>query len=102
MATQAVVTSHRRDLPRGISPGTGARGVKSPAEDHSPQPEHQRPQLLRQIELPEPEIMTVHEVADFLRVTTRTVTNLANDGTIPGIKCGKLWRFRRTSILALL
>jgi excisionase family DNA binding protein len=46
--------------------------------------------------------MTVHEVAAYLRVTTRTVTNLANDGTLPGIKCGKLWRFRRQTILSML
>jgi excisionase family DNA binding protein len=38
-------------------------------------------------------IMTVKEVADFLRLKEPTVCRLASDGKLPGVKVGKSWRF---------
>jgi excisionase family DNA binding protein len=43
-------------------------------------------------------LMTVEEVAQFLRVTKSTVTKLAKRGDLPGKKVGYLWRFDRAAI----
>lgn len=43
-------------------------------------------------------VMTVKEVADYLRVNQRTVYRLAVERKIPGFKVGATWRFRRTDI----
>ncbi len=43
-------------------------------------------------------VMTVREVADYLRVNQRTVYRLAVDRTLPGFKVGTTWRFKRTDI----
>jgi excisionase family DNA binding protein len=48
------------------------------------------------------EIMTTAEVAAFLRITERTVTNLAKRGVIPGRQFGTLWRFSRHAIVAVM
>lgn len=45
-----------------------------------------------------PEIMTVEEVAEYLRTSERTVLNWTNDGNLPGGKMGSVWRFRRDDI----
>lgn len=45
-----------------------------------------------------PEIMTVQEVAEFLRVSERTVYDWATSGTIPCGKLGTAWRFKRSEI----
>ena len=45
-----------------------------------------------------PEIMTVQEVAEFLRVSERTVYDWATSGTIPCGKLGTSWRFKRAEI----
>ncbi len=41
------------------------------------------------------EIMTVEEVARYLKLKPQTVYKWAQDGQIPGTKLGKEWRFRR-------
>lgn len=46
----------------------------------------------------EAEILTVHEVARFLRVPKSTVYKLARVGQIPASKIGKHWRFTRSDI----
>ena len=46
----------------------------------------------------QPEIMTVQEVADLLRVSERTVYDWATSGQIPCGKLGTTWRFKRTEI----
>jgi excisionase family DNA binding protein len=74
----------------------------SMAANPQPIPSPAPPQRLKQIELPAYEIMTVHEVAEYLRVTPRTVTNMANQGVIPGKQIGKLWRFSRKTILSMM
>ena len=43
-------------------------------------------------------VMTVKEVAKYLRVNPRTVYRLAVDGRIPGFKVGANWRFKRGDI----
>ncbi|MGA6828972.1 helix-turn-helix domain-containing protein [Nitrospira sp. NS4] len=44
------------------------------------------------------EIMTVTEVAQFLRVPKSTVYKLARIGELPASKIGKHWRFLRRDI----
>jgi PTS system nitrogen regulatory IIA component len=44
------------------------------------------------------EIMTIEEVADYLRVSERTVYDLAQKGELPGGKLGTTWRFRREDV----
>jgi excisionase family DNA binding protein len=48
------------------------------------------------------DIMTAQEVAEYLRIDQRTVTAHAMGGVIPGRQFGKLWRFSRRAILALV
>ena len=43
-------------------------------------------------------VMTVKEVAEYLRVNQRTVYRLAVDRKLPGFKVGATWRFKRTDI----
>lgn len=43
-------------------------------------------------------IMTVQEVADYLRVNQRTVYRLAVGRKLPGFKVGTTWRFKRADI----
>jgi len=43
-------------------------------------------------------ILTVKEVAEYLRVNQRTVYRLAVDRTLPGFKVGATWRFKRVDI----
>jgi len=45
-----------------------------------------------------PEIMTVEDVADYLRIKTSTVYEWAASGKLPGVKVGRLWRFERSEI----
>jgi len=45
--------------------------------------------------------LTPNEVAAILRVSRPTVFRRLADGTIPGIKIGKIWRCRRDQIMVL-
>ena len=45
------------------------------------------------------EVLTAEEAADLLRVSTKTVLMLAREGTLPGEKVGRAWRFVRTDLL---
>lgn len=47
-------------------------------------------------------LMTVAEVASYLRVTERTVYRLLKKDGIPAVKVGRQWRFERDSIDAWL
>ncbi|MDD4873851.1 MAG: helix-turn-helix domain-containing protein [Dehalococcoidales bacterium] len=38
-------------------------------------------------------LMTLKEVADYLRVTERTIHKLLDKKAIPAVKVGSLWRF---------
>ena len=44
------------------------------------------------------EFMTVAEMADYLRVTEKTVYRLLKRGSIPATKVGHQWRFKKASI----
>ncbi len=48
--------------------------------------------------MPEHDIMTLEEVAKYLKMTPQTVYKWAQEGQIPGAKLGKEWRFRRRII----
>ena len=43
-------------------------------------------------------IMTIGEVADYLKVTERTIYRLAGAKQIPAFKVGGSWRFSKTDI----
>jgi excisionase family DNA binding protein len=45
-----------------------------------------------------PHIMTVEEVATYLRIPRSSVYKLAQRGKIPCQKVGRHWRFRRESV----
>jgi excisionase family DNA binding protein len=44
------------------------------------------------------QLMTLQEVADYLRVTKKTIYRLLRQGKIPAVKVGQLWRFDTASI----
>lgn len=44
------------------------------------------------------EIMTLKEVAEYLKLAEKTAYRLAAEGKIPGFKVGGSWRFRKGSI----
>ena len=44
------------------------------------------------------DVMTVREVAEYLKVKDRTIYRLVANREIPGFKVGGSWRFRKTEI----
>lgn len=44
------------------------------------------------------EILTIDEVAAYLKAGKRTVYRLASSGKIPAFKLGGTWRFRRAEL----
>lgn len=49
-------------------------------------------------EAPPNEILTIDEVARYLRLTPQTIYKWAQEKRIPAVKLGKEWRFRRSVI----
>ncbi len=47
----------------------------------------------------ENDILTIEEVAEYLRVSERTVYDWAQKGVIPSGKLGTTWRFKRTEVV---
>jgi len=47
---------------------------------------------------PEGEILTLDEVAAYLKAGKRTVYRLAAEGKLPAFKLGGTWRFRRSDL----
>lgn len=45
-------------------------------------------------------VLTVAEVAEYLKVNERTVYRLANSKQIPAFKVGSSWRFKRDELEA--
>ena len=43
-------------------------------------------------------IMTVHDIAEYLRLSEAKVYRMANEGCIPALRIGKTWRFKRELI----
>ncbi len=46
-----------------------------------------------------PEIMTIEDVAEFLRLPLSSAYKLAHAGKIPGQKVGRHWRFHRQTLV---
>jgi PTS system nitrogen regulatory IIA component len=46
----------------------------------------------------EEQLMSVRELADYLRVNISTVYIWSQRGQIPALKMGKMWRYRRSEI----
>ena len=44
------------------------------------------------------DILTIKEVAEYLKLTEKTAYRLVAEGKIPGFKVGGAWRFRKTEI----
>jgi excisionase family DNA binding protein len=45
------------------------------------------------------QVLTTEEAAALLRVSSKTILALARDGSIPGEKVGRAWRFLRSDLL---
>jgi excisionase family DNA binding protein len=52
--------------------------------------------------MPEDQVMTVEEVADYLKLNKQTVMRMAARGDLPAVKVGRHWRFRKEYIDARL
>ncbi|HDQ72600.1 MAG TPA: DNA-binding protein [Chloroflexi bacterium] len=50
------------------------------------------------MDMPQDQIMTAQEVAQYLRLDVATVYRLARAGKIPAAKMGRAWRFKRGMI----
>ena len=46
----------------------------------------------------ETDIMTIKEVAEYLKLKEKTAYKLVAEGKIPGFKVGGSWRFRKSEI----
>lgn len=44
------------------------------------------------------DIMTIEEVAEYLKLAEKTAYRLVAEGKIPGFKVGGSWRFKRSEI----
>jgi len=44
------------------------------------------------------EVMTIEELAEYLKVSKSSLYKLAQRGKVPGQKVGKHWRFRKATI----
>lgn len=44
------------------------------------------------------DVMTIREIAAYLKMAEKTLYRLAAEGSIPGFKVGGSWRFRKTEI----
>jgi len=50
----------------------------------------------RRAKAPQNDILTVEEVAAYLRLQPQTIYKWAQEKRIPAVKLGKEWRFRKT------
>ena len=48
------------------------------------------------------QMLTAHELAEYLKLTEVTIYKYANEGKIPGTKIGSRWRFNKDKIDELL
>jgi len=44
------------------------------------------------------EIMTMDELAEYLKISKSTLYKLATDNKLPGTKIGKRWRFHKDAV----
>lgn len=45
------------------------------------------------------EVLTADEAAELVRVSTKAILALARNGSLPGEKVGRAWRFLRADLL---
>jgi excisionase family DNA binding protein len=45
------------------------------------------------------EILTIQELAEYLKLNEKTAYRLAGEGKLPGFKVGGSWRFKREDVL---
>lgn len=43
-------------------------------------------------------VLTIKDVADYLKVNERTIYRLAASGNLPGFKVGNSWRFKQSEL----
>ncbi|MEM7070169.1 MAG: helix-turn-helix domain-containing protein [Pseudomonadota bacterium] len=48
--------------------------------------------------MPNDDIMTVKELADYLKIAEKTTYRFASEGRLPGFKVRGAWRFRKSEI----
>jgi len=56
----------------------------------------------RAIGIPQEHLMTIQEVAEYLKLNVHTVYKLVQHGEIPAIRLGGSWRFRKQEIYVWL
>lgn len=54
--------------------------------------------LHKEVHVTRDEIMTLQEVAEYLKLSERTIYGYAQKDILPGIKIGSAWRFRRSEL----
>ena len=52
--------------------------------------------------IPQETLMDIKQVAAYLQINEATAYNWSQRGKLPGIKIGRIWRFRREDIEAWL
>ncbi|RMH31085.1 MAG: DNA-binding protein [Planctomycetota bacterium] len=45
-----------------------------------------------------PEILTIDELSEYLRISKSSLYKLAQEGKVPGQKVGRHWRFRKNTV----
>lgn len=48
--------------------------------------------------MPNDDMMTVKELADYLKIAEKTAYRFASEAKVPGFKVGSAWRFRKSEI----
>lgn len=48
--------------------------------------------------MPDDEILTIKELASYLKIAEKTAYRYVSDGMMPGFKVGGSWRFRKSEI----
>jgi len=56
----------------------------------------------RKTDIPSEYLMTIQEVAEYLKLNVHTIYKLVQHGEIPAIKLGGSWRFRKQEIYVWL
>jgi excisionase family DNA binding protein len=46
------------------------------------------------------DILTIHDLANYLKINEKTAYRLVSEGKIPGFKVGGSWRFNRDEIVS--
>jgi excisionase family DNA binding protein len=49
-----------------------------------------------------PEMLTIDEVADYMRYSRKTIRRMIDDGRLAGVMLGRSWRIPKQALAALL